>query len=212
MITGKATLVTKKPGSPVVASSINYSSTLTIRLSRLLGENTIKAIRRIVDEAKLLKTKIQEMADRVATYFIPVILVVTILVFVIWVAVSKVICGYNATTTYINAITYAISALIVSCPCVIGLAVLIVLVVVGGVVAKHGLIFKTVETIKIARNLSYVIFDKTGTLIQGLLTVEAKIYPTKQGNILGLMLLGLTNNSKYPVSAAIVTYLKSSRV
>jgi Cu2+-exporting ATPase len=83
MITGEATLVAKKPGSLVVAGLINYSSTLTIRLSRLPGENTIKAIRLIVDKAKSSKTKIQEMADRVATYFIPVILVVTVLVFVV---------------------------------------------------------------------------------------------------------------------------------
>ncbi|KIW38200.1 copper-translocating P-type ATPase [Exophiala oligosperma] len=212
MITGEATLVAKKPGSPVVAGSINHSGTLTIRLSRLPGENTIKAIGLMVDEAKSSKTKIQEMADRVATYFIPVILVVTVLVFVVWVAIGKVIRGYDATTTCINAMTYAISALIVSCPCAIGLAVPMVLVVAGGVAAKHGLIFKTAETIEIARNLSHVIFDKTGTLTQGLLAVEAEIYPTKQGDILGPMLLGLTNSSKHPVSAAIVTHLKSSGV
>ncbi|CUS14361.1 unnamed protein product [Tuber aestivum] len=212
MITGEATLVAKKPGSPVVAGSINHSGTLTIRLSRLPGENTIKAIRLMVDEAKSSKTKIQEMADRVATYFIPVILVVTVLVFVVWVAVGKVIRGYDATTTCINAMTYAISALIVSCPCAISLAVPMVLVVAGGVAAKHGLIFKTAETIEIARNLSHVIFDKTGTLTQGLLAVEAEIYPTKQGDILGPMLLGLTNSSKHPVSTAIATHLKSSGV
>jgi heavy metal translocating P-type ATPase len=212
MITGEATLVAKKPGSPVVAGSINHSGTLTIRLSRLPGENTIKAIGLMVDEAKSSKTKIQEMADRVATYFIPVILVVTVLVFAVWVAVGKVIRGYDATTTCINAMTYAISALIVSCPCAIGLAVPMVLVVAGGVAAKHGLIFKTAETIEIARNLSHVIFDKTGTLTQGLLAVEAEIYPTKQGDILGPMLLGLTNNSKHPVSTSIATHLKSSGV
>ena len=212
MITGEATLVAKKPGSLVVAGSINHFGTLTIRLSRLPGENTIKAIGLMVDEAKSSKTKIQEMADRGATYFIPVILVVAVLVFVIWVAVGKVICGYDATTTCINAMTYAISALIVSCPCAIGLAVPMVLVVAGGVAAKHGLIFKNAETIEIARNLSHVIFDKTGTLTQGLLAVEAEIYPTKQGDILGPMLLGLTNNSKHPVSTSIATHLRSSGV
>jgi len=212
MITGEATLVAKQPGSPVVAGSINHSGTLTIRLSRLPGENTIKAIGLMVDEAKSSKTKIQEMADRVATYFIPVILVVTVLVFVVWVAIGKVARGYDATTACINAMTYAISALIVSCPCAIGLAVPMVLVVAGGVAAKHGLIFKTAETIEIARNLSHVIFDKTGTLTQGLPAVEVEIYPTKQGGILGPMLLGLTNNSKHPVSTAIATHLKSSGV
>jgi Cu2+-exporting ATPase len=148
----------------------------------------------------------------VATYFIPTILVVTVLVFVIWVAISKVIRGYDATTTCINAMTYAILALIVSCPCAIRLAVPMVLVVAGGVAAKHGLIFKTVETIEIARNLSHVIFNKTGTLTQGLLAVEAKIYPTGQGDTLAPLLLGLTSNSKYLVSTTIASRLKSSRV
>jgi Cu2+-exporting ATPase len=87
-----------------------------------------------------------------------------------------------------------------------------VLVVAGGVTAKHGLIFKTVETIEIARNLSHVIFDKTGTLTQGLLAVEAKIYPTGQGDTLAPLLLGLTSNSKYLVSTTIASRLKSSRV
>ncbi|MCJ1255323.1 hypothetical protein MMC24_003139 [Lignoscripta atroalba] len=212
MITGEATLVAKQPGSPVVAGSINHSGTLTIRLTRLPDENTIKAIGKMVDEAKSSKTKIQEIADRVATYFIPIIVIVTVLVFFIWVSVGKVIRGYNSTTTCINAMTYAISALIVSCPCAIGLAVPMVLVVAGGVAAKHGLIFKTAETIEIARNLSHVIFDKTGTLTQGSLTVEAEIYPTGQGDMLAPMLLGLTNNSKHPVSTAVASHLKASEV
>ena len=212
MITGEATLVAKRPGSPVVAGSINHSGTLTIRLTRLPGENTIKAVGLMVDEAKSSKTKIQEMADRVATYFIPVILVITVLVFAIWVAVGRVIRGYDTTTTCINAMTYAISALIVSCPCAIGLAVPMVLVVSGGVAAKQGLILKTAETIEIARNLSHVIFDKTGTLTQGLLAVEAEIYPTGQGDVLAPVLLGLTNNSRHPVSTAIASHLKHAGI
>ncbi|KFX99073.1 hypothetical protein V490_01972 [Pseudogymnoascus sp. VKM F-3557] len=212
MITGEATLVAKNPGSPVVAGSINHSGTLTIRLTRLPGENTIKAIGLMVDEAKSSKTRIQEIADRVATYFIPVILVVTVLVFAIWVAVGRAIRGYDITTTCINAMTYAISALIVSCPCAIGLAVPMVLVVAGGVAAKHGLIFKTAETIEIARNLSHVIFDKTGTLTQGLLAVEAEIYPTGQGDVLAPVLLGLTNNSRHPVSTAVASHLKHAGI
>lgn len=80
--------------------------------------------------------------------------------------------------------TYAISALIVSCPCAIGLAVLMVVVIAGGVAAKHGLIFKSAETIEIARNISHVIFDKTGTLKQGKLTVAAEEYVTEESDSL----------------------------
>ena len=209
MITGEATLVVKMPGLFVVAGSINHSGTLTVRLTRLPGENSIKTIGSMVDEAKSSKPRIQEIADRVAGYFVPIILVITVLVFVIWVAIGKAVRHQSATTTCIVAMTYAISALIVSCPCAIGLAVPLVVVIAGGVAAKHGLIFKSAESIEIARNVSHVIFDKTGTLTQGKLSVEAEEYPTGKADSLAPMLLGLTTNSKHPVSTAIAAHMKA---
>ncbi|KAH7321494.1 E1-E2 ATPase-domain-containing protein [Rhexocercosporidium sp. MPI-PUGE-AT-0058] len=131
MITDEATLVTKQPGSLVVAGSINHSGTLTIRLTRVMGDNTIKAIGLMVDEAKSSKAKFQNIADRVG--------------------VGKGIRDYPTTTACINAMTYAIAALIVSCPCAIGLAVPMILVIAGGVAAKNGVIFKLAETIEKAR-------------------------------------------------------------
>ena len=142
MITGEATLVAKQPGSPVVAGSINHSGTLTICLTWLMGDNTIKSIGLMVDKAKSSKAKFQDMADRVAAYFVPIILILTVAVFIVWVGVGKGIRDYSTTTACINAMTYAISALIVSCPCAIGLAVPMVLVIAGGVAAKNGVIFK----------------------------------------------------------------------
>lgn len=108
--------------------------------------------------------------------------------------------------------TYTISTLIVSCPCAISLAVLMVVVIAGGVAAKHGLIFKSVETIEITQNVSHVIFDKTGTLTQGKLSVEAKEYPTGKADSLALIILGLTTNSKHPVSTAIAAHMKALEV
>lgn len=208
MITGEATLVAKKPGMAVVAGSINYSGTLTVRLTRLPGENTIKSIGTMVDEAKLSKPRVQEIADRVASYFVPVILAITVLVFVIWIAIGKAVRHQNATTTCIIAMTYAISALIVSCPCAIGLAVPMVVVIAGGTAAKHGLIFKSSETIEIARKVSHVIFDKTGTLTQGKLSVVVQEYLTQETDLLAPMILGLTANSQHPVSTGIAAYMK----
>ncbi|THV44018.1 hypothetical protein BGAL_0764g00010 [Botrytis galanthina] len=210
MITGEATFVTKQPGSPVIAGSINHSGSLTIRLNRLVGDNTIKSIGLMVDEAKSSKARFQDMADRVAAYFVPIILVLTVIVFVVRVGVGIGIQDYSTTIACINAMTYAISALIVSCPCAIGLAVPMVLVIAGGVAAKNGVIFKSAETIEKARNISHVVFDKTGTLTQGLLTVERELYPTGEGTTLGPMILGLTSSSKHPVSSAIAAHLKST--
>ncbi|KAK6607562.1 copper-transporting atpase [Botrytis cinerea] len=187
MITGEATLVAKQPGSPVVAGSTNHSGTL---------------------KAKSSKARFQDMADRVAAYFVPIILVLTVIVFVVRVGVGKGILDYSTTTACINAMTYAISALIVSCPCAIGLAVPMVLVIAGGVAAKNGVIFNSAETIERARNISHVVFDKTGTLTQGLLAVERETYPTGEGITLGPMILGLTSSSKHPVSSAIAAHLK----
>ncbi|KAH6670797.1 E1-E2 ATPase-domain-containing protein [Halenospora varia] len=212
MITGEATLVVKKPGMSVIAGSLNHSGTLVVKLTRLPGENTIKTIGAMVDEAKSSKPRIQEIADRVASYFVPFILVITLIVFVIWVGVGKGVRHQSTTTTCIVAMTYAISALIVSCPCAIGLAVPMVVVIAGGVAAKYGLIFKTAETIEIARSISHVIFDKTGTLTQGKLSVVVEEYPTKESDLLRPMILGLTANSKHPVSTAIAASLKHLEV
>jgi Cd2+-exporting ATPase len=212
MITGEASLVLKRPGMPVVAGSINHFGTITVQLTRLSGENTITTIQTMVDEAKSSQPKIQEIADRVASYFVPIILLITILIFVIWVTIGRFVRHQNATTTCIVAMTYAISALIVSCPCAIGLAVPMVVVIAGGVAAKHGVIFKSTETIEIARNVSHVIFDKTGTLTQGKLLVVVEEYLTAETDSLRRLILGVGKNSKHPVSTAITAHMKASGV
>lgn len=212
MITGEGTLVTKKPGMTVVAGSINHSGTLIVRLTRLPHENTIKTIGSMVDEAKSTKPRIQEIADRVASIFVPIILVITILIFVIWVAVGIAGRHESAMNASIVAMTYAISSLIISCPCAIGLAVPMVVAIAGGVAAKHGLIFKSAETIEIARNISHVILDKTGTLTQGKLSVVAESYPTNQSDLLAPVIMGLAGNSKHPVSVSITAHIGATGV
>ena len=175
-----------------------------------MGDNTIKSIGLMVDEAKSSKAKFQDIADKVAAYFVPIILILTVITFIVWVGVGKGIRDYSTTTACINAMTYAISALIVSCPCAIGLTVPMVLVITGGVAAKNGVIFKSAETIEKARNIPHVVFDKTGTLTQGLLAVDIEAYPTGEGTRFGPMILSLTSSSKHPVSTAIAKHLKST--
>lgn len=209
MITGEATLVEKRPGSSVIAGSINHSGTLTVRLTRLPGENTIVAMESMVDEAISSKPRVQEIADRVASYFVPLIFTIAAMVFVVWVAIGTAVRHQSATTACVAAMIYAMSALVVSCPCAIGLAVPLVVAIAGGVAAKHGIVFKSAETIEIARNVSHVIFDKTGTLTQGKLSVVAREYPKGGADSLAPMLLGLTTNSKHPVSAAVAAHIKA---
>ncbi|EKD16690.1 uncharacterized protein L3040_001431 [Drepanopeziza brunnea f. sp. 'multigermtubi'] len=209
-ITGEAVLVEKSTGSNIIAGCLNGSGALIVRLRRLPGENTISEIAAMVDEAKFSKPKIQELADLVASYFVPVIIVLTLITFMVQVAVGIAVRHHSGSTAVTEAVTYAISVLIVACPCAIGLAVPMVVVIAGGVGARHGVLFKSAETIETARKVSHVVFDKTGTLTEGNLTVAAAEYlaqpPTASA---ASLVLGLTINSKHPVSAAVASYLLS---
>jgi heavy metal translocating P-type ATPase len=209
MVTGEAVPVQKSPGSSVIAGSINGSGALLVRLSNLPGHNTISEIATLVDEAKFSKPRLQDLADRVAGYFVPVVLALTVITFVVWIAVGKFI--RHQASAVVPAVTYAISVLIVSCPCAIGLAVPMVVVIAGGVAAKRGVIFKSGETLDIARQVSHVVFDKTGTLTQGKLSVVDEQYlsePDSHEEIAAIA-LGLAINSRHPVSVTIAAHLKA---
>jgi Cd2+-exporting ATPase len=211
-VTGEAMPVAKTTGSSIIAGSVNGSGTLIVRLTRLPSENTISEIATMVDAAKFSKPKIQQLADRVASYFVPVIVILTLITFFVWLAVGRAIRHQPMGPAAVQAMTYAISVLIVSCPCAIGLAVPMVAVIAGGVGAKHGVVFKSAETIEIARKVSHVIFDKTGTLTQGELAVSAEEYMSGPHSSAASIALGLTINSKHPVSAALAAHLKAQGV
>lgn len=209
MVTGEAQLVEKRSGSTVIAGSLNGPGRIIVRLTQLPGENTISEIAGMVDEAKFSKPRVQALADLVAGYFVPVVVILTLITFATWIAVGKAVRKETAASAVIQAITYAISVLIVSCPCAIGLAVPMVVVIAGGVAAKRGVVFKSAETIEIARKVTHVVFDKTGTLTQGQLSVCTEEYLSQSRESVTSLALGLTSNIKHPVSSAIAAHLKS---
>jgi heavy metal translocating P-type ATPase len=212
MLTGELNPVEKRPGSPVIAGSINGLSTILVRLTRLPANNTITTIATMVDEAKLSKPKVQEIADRVASFFVPVVVILTIITFVIWIVVGVTVRHQSGSEATVEAITYAITVLIVSCPCAIGLAVPMVIVVASGVAARRGVIFKSADSIEVACNTTDVVFDKTGTLTMGRLTVVDQIYIGEDQESNQALLLGLVRGNKHPVSAAITSHLSSQDV
>lgn len=211
MFTGNSQPVEKQPKSRVIAGTINGPGVLTVRLTRLPGSNTVDDIANLVDEAKLSKPKMQDLADRVASYFVPVVCGLTVITFLIWVAVGTAIQGKAGSEATTQSITYAIAVLIVSCPCAIGLAVPMVVVIASGVAAKRGVIFKSANAIEVAYKTSHVVLDKTGTLTQGKLTVVRQDVMDHGETSLHL-LLGLVNDSKHPVSMAIGEHLRNSGV
>jgi len=209
MVTGESESVKKEPGSTVIAGSLNRSGTITVRLTQLPSENTITEIAGMVDEAKFSKPRIQALADRVAGYFVPVVVTLATITFITWIVVGMLARHQTASSAVVQAITYAISVIIVSCPCAIGLAVPMVVVIAGGVAAKQGVVFKSAETIEAARKVNHVVFDKTGTLTRGRLSVCTEEYMSQSRDCAMSLALGLTSNISHPVSSAIAAYLKS---
>lgn len=214
MVTGESRPVEKHTKSAVIAGSINGAGTLIVRLNRLPGDNTISAIANMVDQAKLSKPKMQEIADRVASYFVPVIVTLTIIVFCIWIAIGIAVQGRPASDAAIQAITYAITVLIVSCPCAIGLAVPMVIVIGSGVAAEKGVIIKSADPLELAYKASHVVLDKTGTLTQGRLTVARETWLGGQESLADSksLLLSLLVSNKHPVSAAVAAQLQSAGI
>ncbi|KAL7930089.1 E1-E2 ATPase domain-containing protein [Trichoderma chlorosporum] len=212
MMTGESLPVAKHTKSPVIAGSLNGSGTLYVRLTRLPGDNTISTIASMVDEAKLSKPRVQAIADRVASFFVPVIVAITIVVFCIWIAIGIKVRGKSGSEATIQAITYAITVLIVSCPCAIGLAVPMVVVTASGVAAERGVVFKSAESLEVAYRTSHVVFDKTGTITEGKLTVAQEWYADGDRSATKSLLLGLVEGIKHPVSAAMALHLKGQDV
>ncbi|KAI2466146.1 heavy metal translocatin [Annulohypoxylon bovei var. microspora] len=212
MLTGESRPVEKIQGSTIIAGSLNGSGTITARLTKLPGENTISTIAGMVDDAKLSKPKIQDLADRVASYFVPVIISLTLIVFIAWVGVGIRNQGKSGSEAVVQAITYAITVLIVSCPCAIGLAVPMVIVIACGVAAEKGLVFKTSEALEVAHKTSHIVFDKTGTLTHGKLFVATEEHPSETQQIVSPKILGLLANINHPVSSAVAAHLKSQGV
>ncbi|KAL2173737.1 E1-E2 ATPase-domain-containing protein [Thermothelomyces heterothallicus CBS 202.75] len=212
MITGESRAVEKHAKSPVIAGSVNGSGTLRVRVTRLPGDNTISTIAGMVDEAKLSKPKIQDLADRVASYFVPVVVALTIITLVVWIAIGVAVRQQPGKEATIRAITYAIAVLIVSCPCAIGLAVPMVIVIASGVAAERGVIFKSAVSIEVAHRTSHVILDKTGTITEGKPSVAREWYAEGNQDTTKSLLLGLVGSIKHPVSAAVATHLKTQGV
>ncbi|KAJ9645902.1 hypothetical protein H2199_002945 [Coniosporium tulheliwenetii] len=208
MLTGESLPVEKKPGAQVIAGTLNGSGRLTAKLARLPGKNTVTDIANLVEEASNTKPKVQELADKVAGYFVPVVTAIAVIVIIVWVVVSLRVRNESGGKAVSTAITYAIAVLAVSCPCALGLAVPMVLVVAGGVAARGGVVIKSAESIERGHKITDVVFDKTGTLTMGELDVVAEdIVSADYGQVVSIA-KALVNDNKHPISVAVAKHLE----
>lgn len=210
MLTGESVPVFKKDGDAVIAGTINGSGALTARLTRLPGKNTVTDIAQLVEEAANSKPRLQDVADRVASWFVPVVTTVAVIVIVVWLAVGFKVLNYGTGKSISNAITYAVATLAVSCPCALGLAVPMVLVVAGGVAARSGVIIKSAECTERSRKVTDIVFDKTGTITEGDLDVADEEYFLSSEDDAKAITKALVAGNKHPVSLAVAKHVQDT--
>ena len=193
-ITGESAPVLKEKGSTVIAGSISYDGLIEYTAKKIGRDSTISEIVKLVVESTNTKTKIQRLADKVSGIFVPVILIIAFLTFII-----QLIIGLPLNETLIHMVT----VLVVACPCALGLAVPLVVVVSNGICAKKGLFLRNSEVLEKARTIDTVIFDKTGTLTYGNLKIfKTYNYSNYKYNDLINIVSNIENNSSHPISTA----------
>ncbi|EKM50089.1 uncharacterized protein PHACADRAFT_264616 [Phanerochaete carnosa HHB-10118-sp] len=211
MMTGESVPVEKSAGDDVLAGTRNGPGSLLVRVARLPGENTISDIADMVDDARFSRARIQGLVDRVCTWFVPAVLVLAVITLVVWILVGVYVRKESRGNAVVRAVTYAIAVLAISCPCAIGLAVPMVVLVASGVAARLGLVFKAATTIEVAREVTHAVFDKTGTLTTGQLEVaQAEIVQEVVADTslkTSSAILALVSVSKHPVARAIAARL-----
>ncbi len=197
VITGESVPVEKTVGDPVTGATINRTGWFAMRAERVGADTALAGIIRLVDEATSSKAPIEKMADRISGVFVPVVIAIALVTFVVWLAIGGTIA---------EAVNHAISVLVISCPCALGLATPTAIMVGTGRGATSGILVKSAEALETACAVKTVVFDKTGTITKGEPQVtDVVVFGCKASELVGLA-LSLERKSEHPLARAIVAY------
>lgn len=204
MITGEPVPPLKSPGSRVVGGTINTNSVLSVKATKVGRETVLAQIIQLVEDAQGSKPPVQRIADIAVTYFIPAVIAIAAISFIVWFFVLN--------STLLFALTALISVLVVACPCALGLATPTAVTVGVGRGAELGILIKNGEALEIAEKVTTVVFDKTGTLTKGKPEVTDIIpFGISESTLLGLT-AGVEMNSQHPLAQAVVRKAKNAGI
>ncbi len=205
MISGEPIPVEKSPGEKVVGATVNGTGSLLMKAEKVGSETLLSRIVHMVAEAQRSKAPIQKLADTVSGYFVPIVVVIAVVTFIVWGAI-----GPEPAMAY--ALINAVAVLIIACPCALGLATPMSIMVATGKGAMNGVLFKNAESIEIMRKVSTLVVDKTGTLTEGkpkLVSVEG--VGLENDDLLS-MVASIEVGSEHPLSQAIVDGAKENNI
>ena len=204
-ITGESIPVEKKKGDEVIGATINKTGVLKFKVTRVSKDTMLAQIIKIVEEAMGSKAPIQLLADKVSFYFVPSVIGLAILSFVIWLLLGQPL-------TF--ALTVFVAVLIIACPCALGLATPTAVMMGTGLAAKNGILIKSGQALEIARDVNIIVFDKTGTLTRGepsvtdVIQVKDEISENSILQIAG----SVEKNSEHPLAQAIINKAKERKI
>ncbi len=206
MITGESIPVEKKKGDKVIGGTINKHGSFKFKATKVGKDTVLYQIIKLVEEAQASKAPIQRLADKVSGYFVPVVIAIAILSFVVWYFVFG--------KSFVFALSIFIAVLIIACPCALGLATPTAIMVGTGKGAENGILIKNAEALENAHKLTTIIFDKTGTLTEGkprvtdIIAIENKF---NEKEILKLAAIA-EKNSEHPLAEAIINKAKEEKI
>lgn len=203
MITGESELVAVKPGDTLIGGTINLGSPLAMRISQVGKGTVLSQIIELVKNAQNRKPPVQKIADRIASVFVPGVFLFSIITLVSW---------WVLTGTWQQSIIPAVTVLVISCPCALGLATPIALVAASGRAARDGILVKDLEALELIEKAKFLVFDKTGTLTYGHPNVvyheiSPDCFDLTETQILAIC-KGMESHSNHPMAKALVDYIK----
>lgn len=201
-LTGESIPVEKTAGDTVNAATVNRTGSFTFRATRVGADTSLAKIIQLVEDANATKAPIARMADRVAGVFVPVVFVISAVTFAVWMALTGSIN---------EALTSAVAVLVISCPCALGLATPVAIMVGTGKGAEMGILFKSAEALENLRNVGTVVLDKTGTVTRGkpavtdiVVATRADGSPAMSEKALLKLAAALERSSEHPLAEAIM--------
>lgn len=201
MITGESIPIEKSEGEAVIGSTINKNGTITVEATKVGKDTALAGIIKVVEEAQGSKAPIQRMADVISSYFVPIVVGIALVTFVIWIAIV------NPGNLPV-ALEASIAVLVIACPCALGLATPTSIMVGTGKAAEQGILFKGGEHLESTHHVQTIVFDKTGTITNG-----KPVVTDFDGNKDALRLVAAAeNSSEHPLAQAIVHYVKDKGV
>jgi len=201
MLTGEPIPVEKAEGDEVTGGTLNRTGSFVMRVTRVGAETTLAQIVRMVAEAQRSRAPIQRVADAVAAWFVPVVVAIAVIAFVVWLLV-----GPAPSFTY--ALVAAVSVLIIACPCALGLATPMSIMVAAGVGARQGVLIKNAAALQALEKVDTVVVDKTGTLTEGRpRLVEVELAAGHDAERVHALVAAAERGSEHPLAEAIVAGL-----